>query len=706
MISALALLVFSCAKKESPVIIKNEEIVPTRFDSETAVSTIQTTSTDSLSSVVDQVFLNTQDGFDWKNFWNTLNWQGHSKNDGEGKELARLLDLGRHSCKSSDSQAFVGFFNKASLDYQKTVKAELVEKIYDHYIWCGTVIPDSVLYQGLELQNEAKRKDLAYLEKYMRLNPAPSAEQLQKISDNFIKDISIEQKVPTYQLLKGVKDYSRLTPAVFADTDTSLILNNQALVNLETGDFIDIAAAFRWEVVNKSHENTKRLFGVYQSHHQKTLLPFERANLLRSQWELIKSAEAAGQNGLELLGLLESFASELFKSFGAVESYLPISSLLYRFGAEMKGNKMDQGNDTHSALEELLLLRGNLQVEENLTKANESLARFCKTLSGIGVTTKSINNTSELKALGCYKYRGSANLTINNSLMMGIFSAIITNGQSIEVTHPQATLSLVNLTQKKKDADIDEVETEKKYNTLAIPLIVGIKPLKDTPKFKAGATYYMSLYHLYRDGRDLTPGLEGVAKPEKGYAGGNLTLMAQQRNHPHLKFISQGGIGQIAAPSKVGGLGVDFSYEEYKVKKWVRSFAGNNNFYLSDSRKTKRNLEELAAAATNDENFINVYIDPEYLDVIEPEMKEVILSGVEEIIESEGLMDVDTVSVLEILARRSVRKALETASSAAYGDKLTDLMPELATELVIEQGPIGLTYDNGEQGENGEILYR
>ena len=699
LISALSLLAFSCAKKESPVVIKNEQIIPASYNHETAVKAIQASSTEALSIVVGQIFLNTRKNFEWKSFWNTLNWEGHVDNDHEGIELSRILDLGRHSCKSDQSQAFIGFFNKASLDYPAPQKAELSEKIFDHYIWCGNKAPESILHQVVDQQVQGYKKSSSVLEKYMRLNPAPNAQQLQSLSDHFIQEISIEKKIETYKLLKSSPFYSRLSSLVFAETDASLVLNSEALLNLETGDFIDIAAAFRWEVVNTSLTNTMRLFSIYQAHHKNTLLPFEKANLLRSEFELLKSTEAAGHRGLEVLVLLDRFSKELINSFKIIENYLPHNSLIHRFGAEMYGNKMVMESDTHSILEELLLLRGKLQAQGNGKESNVLLTKLCKTMSDFGVPTIKINSDIELKPLGCFKYRKNNSLKINKAIKMGTFSAIITQGSDLEVTNPLTTLSVVNLTQKKKDADIEKVETEQKYNTLALPLIVGLKPLKDTAKFKAGSTYYLSLYHLYRDGSELTPNLEEVKRPARGYAGGNLTLLVNQRVHPLLKYISEGGAGQKAAPAKDGGLGVDFDFEEYKVKKWIRSFVGNSNFYLPDSSKTKRNLELLSMAATNEENFINVYIDPEYLDVIDPEMKEIVLNGVEEIIKSEGLMDVD-------LVRRSIRKALLIANEAAFGDRLTDLMPELSSELKIQAGPMGLTYENGEQGVSGEILYR
>jgi hypothetical protein len=697
----IALTALSCAKKESPVIIKEEvKPLPEKFTEATAVKALERAKVSELDNVLSTVLVNSEKNFSWSEFWAKLSW-----NRDEPEALTKVLELGKFSCSEKASSNFLSFYKKNILNFSSNEKSGMTEKMLNHFLACGLKAPASLLETVLDTQEKVEKKDLDVFAKYISLNDQPSSQNLQRIVDIYFGESNFDFKLNLYKILDGKVAYQAIRSEIIKEGDFLKLLSSSLLKELDVSDFVNLVSENIWKVENLKSENMFKLSSVYDSFSERKNQLFEKKLLLDSEIEFLSKYDQAGVEGIGFLNLVEKFSSRLLSQFNELSPYYSYNSILYQYAAAMSGIEFERERVGANRLEKMLLLRGKVQSESNPEIAHELVKQLCNSIKEYKIDKIEITSESEVKKQGCFNYSIDTPFVITKPISMGLFSVIATNGQSIDLRNNNSVLSVLDLTQTNKRVTLATPVTEQKFDSLVLPLVIGIRPLKATQKYKKDSTYYLSLYHIYRDGRDLVPTLENVEMPRNGFSGGNL-ILNQKEEVSWMKFISLGGEGQQAAPGKRGGLGFVDSFELFPLQKWIRSFSGNNSFYFSDSKKNKRNLEELINSAIDDDNQINVFVDPNYLTILNENQREKILNAVSEVSELEGLDNASIETVLSMLARRSLRKLLETLQAASYGDELQLLLPELFSELEISSGPVGERYPNAKRGENGKIVYR
>lgn len=694
-------------KKEMPA---DKVVVYMSIDHEEAANKLANSNNSKFEETLSEIVLASKKGFRWDKFWKILIWDKNSLTDKKADKFSKLLKISKYSCDENASKSFVRFYKKAIQNYNKFDQAVSSEFFLNHFLRCEISISKFNLSDSLEKQVRSGRVSFNLLKKYVQLNPNPTNVELQKINEYFLGSKQLSEKNASYamnahKLFKENIGYQSIKSNALNQMSFSELKDNNAFSSMSLDEFLNITNIFRWEIINESSDYFSYIMTLYSSFIKKESSTLEQVRLYNSQFSMLKDYELIGGNGMSFVSHINEFSESFLNSFENIKNSLNANEVLYRFGLMMSGKRIDLKIDRPSNVEKLLALRALIQIEGQSHVLKKLTASFCEVLENLGVEKDDVLNPLDIMPIGCTSYNKEQPLQLSKSVKMGLFSSIQTNGADIEIIESSSSFSIIDLSQSKQRAPLGSVVTEDKYNTIAIPLVVGLRPIVDSREFKANNTYYISFFHLYRDSRKLRPGTEGMKKPLDGYPGGNLITKKGIVKNRWLKFISSGGEGQKASPGKEGGLGLSAKIDRIKVRKWINSFSGHHSFYISDTRKTKRNLEKLINSSLSSDNQLNIYIDPGYLSVLGPNLKEMLLLGIKDIIKSEGLLEVDTVTVLEMLARRSIRSLISKLNNVNYSDDLEHSIPEIMSKILIDQGPVGEKLENGNKGKDGEIIY-
>ncbi|EQC47517.1 hypothetical protein [Bacteriovorax sp. Seq25_V] len=692
------LLATSCSK-QAPLVVKNEVAPPPEvYTSAMAIDDLSLLDDTNAGEILSRISTNLKTDDDWSLFWKDL-YIKYNSYAWSGATLSRIIDLSGISCGKKGSVAFSEFTQKILDRITDEEKEELLIKALKHYDLCGLnanqTLVREYLSQYKKLQN--KNESAEFVKLFSVLMGGPLDEELADITDMVGAISDKNKKLELYYSFKGNYQYKGIVDKIVDSFDYSEIVQLASEEKIDFDDALEILNISKHQQNKLSKDEVVKLLATVRKNYQRATSKLSKYNLSKFHYETLKN--------LKFLSLseVETWAKFALENYDDISSLYPRDSVAKYFLSSMNGTEVSiDAQYIDEKIDDLLVKRAQLQVEKDIQKNNEIYKALCNLYKDFGVAEEKYSKPSDLNKLGCKKYLGDKEIEVDEVVAMPLFSGLDTSGVDVDFSVRPSQLSVINTSQNFKYEKVSDVVTESKYDHIVVPLVFAFAPLKDMGRFKAGQKHYVAIHHVYRDARELIPGLEGVQRPLDGKRAGNLKFT--RSTFSPVKHIAFGGEGQVAARPKKGAKGYVNSLDQIEIRSWVESFAGNSNFYFSDQFKNVRNLKNLIEASTSDANTLSLYIDPDYLSTLSSMQRESLLENLSEIKRLEGMGDVSDEIALETLVRRSTRVLIDTIEGLDYSASLNEIMPSLFTELELGSGPEGENYTNGKRGQNGQTI--
>lgn len=706
LLAALALLI-SCSRN-APVIEKKVVApAPEVYNVEKAMADLDSIDESTISKFTEKVAKEFDDNSTWSEFWKNISWRIGSYQWSD-VILLKLLDLGGYNCSDQSISSFNVLIQKilsessaernkkvvlSSLKHLKTCNIQASQAAFSDYLH---IIKDSVTSQEVP----------EFLRYFSSVNTSPTNDQLFKIV-RWIDNISEKDRLKLYTLLRqypGYKTIAKKLIASFSFKETMISGLNKAL---QLDHVLEVLELTLFQLPNLTNTEIELLFNFIQYAYENTNTELELFNISNFHYRVLSVVDKLEfGKSKKFIYELEKWASYIYDNYDDIVQFYPANSLPSMFAHGLKSSsstKIDL-KQLDSSFEILLAMRANISIESSPEIALELNNLFCKKLSNYGIENQIVSSVEILNTIGCKKLEKNEKFVITTEVRMPILSSFTTNGNEVYVEAKPKRLSIINTSRGKEFEDLPAVTREKYYDNIVIPIVIGFSPLVSKGRFKKGTTHYIAANHIYRDARALVPGLENVKQPLDGKKAGDLFF--REGTVSNVTLIALGGEGQKAAPGKPACPEYIASFDELKVRSWVESFDGNQNFYFSDNFKTLRNLRNLIESATDENNKLNVYIDLDYINILSAKQQAKLIEDMETIKKVESLGQITDSEVLEIIARRSVRKFLEETKDLELSKSLESITPEIFSEIIITAGNVGEVYPDGRRGQNGQILIK
>lgn len=688
----------SCSK-QTPLVVKNEVAPkPEVYTSAMAISDITLINEFNASEVVSKIAMNISNDNDWAIFWNDL-YIKYNSLSWNNEILSQVVDLSAISCGSKASQAFSDFSQKVLVKLDDRGREEILIRALKHFKSCSIQINKTLVREFLNLYKniDNKTKTHEFAKVYSLVMDRPSLEEVSDISEliDSLKDMN--QRLDLYYNLRNNHHYKGVVDKIIDSFDYEEIVDLTESGRIELDDSLEILNISRHNQLNLNGESVTKLLKTINEGYVRQSSKLAKYNLSKFHYDTLRNLN------LFSLNEIENWAEFALSNYKDIGNMYPKDSAANLFLNAMSGKSLESNHyNADENVDSLLVARAKIQTNRS---AAENLAQYenlCKMYEKFGTKTSQLNQISDLNKVGCKNYLKSETLEISQLIKMPIFSALNTQGVDVKVQVKPIRLSVINTSQTYKFEKLKNVQTEDKYNHMVVPLVYAFSPLKDVGRFKTGQKHYVALHHVYRDARELIPGLEGVTRPMDGKKAGDIIFTKE--SYSSLKHIGLGGEGQLASEAKIGAHEYKNSLDQTNIRSWVESFSGNSSFYFSDNFKNTRNIKNLIEASISEQNIINLYIDPDYLSALTQEQISKLHSDLEKIKKLEGMGEVSDAIVLEILAKRSAREMIDSIENLSFSANLEEIIPSFFTSLNLESGPAGLKYENGKRGQNGQII--
>lgn len=684
---SILLIVASCSNN-APVIVKEEVAPPPEiYTSANAVQDLSKVTDQNVDDFISKVSRELKDDASWTEFWKYATWQLSSYSWSE-HTLERVLELSNFSCYQNASSAFGMFIQKLLNTTNPYSKDKIALASLRHFNGCqmhASAIELDDYLRHFE-QTTDSDKILEFVQMFSSINQTPSSRQIISVS-LLTGHLNQQAKLQLYRRLKENTSYRNVARKLIENMDFMEIVSKANSGEILFEDAISTLEAILFKIRNVNQAQVENIFTFIQNSYQHALTTIDKFNVSSFHFKVLLTLD---QKNLEHV---ENWAAYLLANSEDVLPFYPNNSLAYRFVKALifESDEKLEESSVSSTFEKLLILRANINIENDL----ETLVSLDKELCDF--YQKNFNSSP---TFGCKLV--NSKVTIDQD--MSIFSSLSTNGHDVEVRGKMVKLSIINTSRGKEFKDLPAVSLEDDYRSMVIPMVIGFSPLRDVSRFKAGTTHYLAINHIYRDASILVPGLENVPIPQEGRKAGDLII--DEQSLTKVKFIALGGEGQKASPPKMAAEEYRVQIDEFSIRSWVESFAGNNNYYLSDNFKSLRNLRNLFQASTDESNKLNIYIDPDYINALSSEQKSGLLRDLQIIRQKERFDNLTDIEILEVLARRTMRTFFEKTDVLALSSTVREVFPAIFSQVVIDRGNIGVTYPDGKRGRNGQIIVR
>jgi len=375
------------------------------------------------------------------------------------------------------------------------------------------------------------------------------------------------------------------------------------------------------------------------------------------------------------------------------------------------------------------VLRARLAIDLAPTVGEEHKAvlDFCNLWERLAEPTQIISSDDLQARLekgltpGCFRAnRGSGDdsaltLTNEHALTASAFSAVIAPDVALTLSAPDIELGIVDLSSERRPPPVPSLPTPQSFDAVVFPILVALVLPEDNRPVGKG-THFLVLHYTYH------PAERGPADPReplKGFPGGDLTMRTAHESPP-FTFVSEGGQGQPAAPTRAGGLADKSQLDLDSLERWVLETEGLDHNpellrpFTFEDHFTFRMAEALLDRANRaSDGSVRVYGFSEYPKLLDWAQKKKLLLACRELMAdawTEPETDVEIAHCIETkiapLALQQWQSALAEVRARGTQDSTEALnISDPGSTFVSPAAGVGPDNPEGARGDSGKVSY-
>lgn len=363
------------------------------------------------------------------------------------------------------------------------------------------------------------------------------------------------------------------------------------------------------------------------------------------------------------------------------------------------------------AFDRLILNRIEIRQAEKESDRKELMDAHCEMTSRLGFGARELEagaiGEADLQIAGCLTLKNIQGPLRFDRIVMHPDLIVRTEGSSLKIEADFIDASNFDLSTIELHEDLPVEDPPKKDHAVILPLLLNLELTEDIDAFYQRAAYFFVFHYVVRLAKDGRP---ADVQAAKGFAGGDLEISIQDKESVVPSFVSLGGLGQKAAPARLGGDGdesrINWNLVRGSVAITELNYLGETIPVRTIPNPTLGDLRELLQNARREPstNRILIHHDFDYLkNVYLPHLRAEDLAKIKMICDERS-------QTLAICLPRLMEEAGKQLTKLIHDNEIdmgpTGRLPQ--TNSVVyrtKSGELGPRNTDGEFGESGTLTF-